>query len=381
MKRHILVSSLIIFLFRGGLVIAEQLPYKEGQLLMRFANVAGRPLAGNTKETILNSIIPGCCVGKEYDGIVQGLTLVNLPSGTTVADALPLFSQSSAFLYVEPNYKLELAATPDDSRFSELWGMHNTGQTGGTDDADIDAPEAWDTAVGSSDVIVAVTDTGVDYTHPDLAANMWVNTAELNGSPGVDDDGNGYVDDIYGYDFVGADVMNPQEDGDPMDYHGHGTHVSGTVGAVGNNNNGVTGVCWDVSIMALKIFDHNGLGLYASDAVGSIQYAVDNDADVINASWGGYSYSQSIKDAIAATDNAGLLFVAAAHNYSMDNDETPLYPASYDLDNIVSVLSTDHDDELSSFSNYGATSVDLGAPGSDILSSMPGGSYGTMSGT
>src|SRR5262249_48878129 len=149
--------------------------------------------------------------------------------------------------------------------FSSLWGLHNTGQTGGTPDADIDAPEAWDVTTGSSSVVVAVIDTGVDYTHPDLAANIWTNAGEVPGN-GVDDDHNGYVDDVHGYDFV-------NNDGDPMDDHFHGTHVAGTIGAVGNNGTGVAGINWNVKIMALKFLDGNGGG-YASDAIRAVNYAV-----------------------------------------------------------------------------------------------------------
>lgn len=377
MKRTILVTSLII-LFASCFVFAEELPYKEGELLVRFANVGGQVPDSDAKQAILNSILPNCCLCREY-GIVPGLALIQLPSGTTVADALPQFSQSSSFLYVEPNYRLELYAVPNDTRFGELWGMHNTGLTGGTVDADIDAPEAWDIATGSSSIIVAVTDTGVDYTHSDLAANMWVNQAEQNGAPGVDDDGNGYIDDIYGYDFGDFD-------GDPMDDSfaaGHGTHVSGTIGAVGNNGLGVAGVCWDVSIMALKMADF--IGLLWNDAVlSSIEYAVDNDADVINASWGGYYYSQAEYDVIQEAQNAGILFVAAAGNEDNDNDGAfPAYPASYDLDNIISVMATDFDDNRSDIpgwwsSNYGATSVDLGAPGGELLPSIFGGILSTI---
>ncbi|NIO63665.1 MAG: S8 family serine peptidase, partial [Gammaproteobacteria bacterium] len=192
--------------------------------------------------------------------------------------------------------------------------MHNTGQTGGTVDADIDAPEAWDIQTGDPDIIIAITDTGVDYSHPDLADNMWVNTDEQNGQPDVDDDGNGYVDDIYGYDFAGAFNNDPTDgDSDPCDMHFHGTHAAGSAGAVGNNGEGVVGICWNVKLMALKIFaDDRAIvpDLLVGDAVEAIGYAVDNGARIINASWGGLDYSQSLYDAIAAAGDAGLLFVA-----------------------------------------------------------------------
>ncbi|MHC4573778.1 MAG: S8 family serine peptidase [Planctomycetota bacterium] len=251
--------------------------------------------------------------------------------------------------------------------------MHNTGQTGGKPDADIDAPEAWDIGTGSQDIVVAVIDTGVDYTHVDLAANMWVNEAEYYGTPGVDDDGNGYVDDIYGYDFR-------NNDGDPMDDHFHGTHCAGTVGAVGNNGEGVAGVCWNVRIMAVKFLSSGGSGT-TEDAISSVEYTTLMGANLSSNSWGGGGYSQGLKDAIDAGGAAGMLFVAAAGNDNENTDEHPHYPSSYDCESVISVMSTNHNDSKSGFSNYGPVSVDLGAPGSDILSCKLGGGYHYLSGT
>jgi len=289
--------------------------------------------------------VPGSAVHKEYDRIVPGLTLIKLPAHATVADGLFGFSRSPDVLYVEPNYKRWLCVLPNDPNFPNLWAMHNTGQTGGNVDADIDAPEAWDIETGDPCVIVAVIDTGVDYEHPDLADNIWVNEEELNGDPNVDDDGNGYIDDIYGYDFGGADGNDPNSwDNDPMDFYGHGTHVAGTIGAVGDNSEGVTGVCWDVSIMALKFFADDGTGGYVSDEIEAIEYARVMGAHVINASFGGYFDSQAEYDAIAAADANGILFVAGAGNNSYSNDIFPFYPSSYDLENIISVMATDHAD-------------------------------------
>jgi len=366
MKRQILIGSLIVLLAGGLAAAAIDVTYKPGQLLVRFAEVDGQPPDTQAKNAIASSILSCPCspVQKEFH-IVPGLALIELPSGVMVEDAQALFSASEDILYAGPNYKVELAGVPNDPMFGQLWGMNNTGQTGGTSDADIDGPEAWDIATGGdNEVVVAVTDTGVDYDHPDLAANMWINTAEKNGTPGFDDDGNGYVDDIYGYDFA-------NDDGDPLDDNFHGTHCSGTVGAVGNNGVGVTGVCWNVKIMAVKFLDAYGSG-WLDDAIESVEYAVDNGVDVISASWGGYGYSQALYDAIDAARIAGVLFVAAAGNDDNDNDGTwKFYPASFDLANIISVLATNDDDGKPSFSNYGATAVDLGAPGSDILSTFP----------
>ncbi|HEX9506410.1 MAG TPA: S8 family serine peptidase, partial [Acidimicrobiia bacterium] len=246
--------------------------------------------------------------------------------------------------------------------FPYLWGLRNTGQTGGTPGADIHALQAWNTQTGSSSVVVAVIDTGVAYTHPDLAANMWVNTGEIPGN-GIDDDGNGYVDDVYGYDFV-------NHDGNPFDDHGHGTHVAGTIAGVGNNGIGVVGVNWHARIMALKFLGASGSGS-TSDAVSAVLYAANMHAKVMNNSWGGGGFSQALMDAITTANSAGSLFVAAAGNFSDDNDVFPNYPSNYDVPNVVAVAATDHNDALATFSNYGHTTVDLGAPGVNILSTVP----------
>jgi len=285
---------------------------------------------------------------------------------------------------VSPNYRCTMySTTPNDPGFERdlLWGLHNTGQsvngTEGTDDADIDAPEAWDTSTGSSDVVVAVFDTGVDYTHKDLSANMWVNSSEADGEIGVDDDDNGYVDDLYGYDFAGG--SNGENDPDPMDIMGHGTHVSGTIGAKGDNDVGITGINWDVKIMALKVF-RPSLGAYDSDILEAIDYVLtmkDKGVNIvaINASYGGGcgdDYQNSaMNDAIKSLGEKGIIFVAAAGNENNNNDETPSCPASYDASNIIAVAATDQDDTLAYFSNYGETSVDIAAPGTNILSTLP----------
>ncbi len=306
-----------------------------------------------------------------------------IPPSMRIEEALAILRGNPLVEYAEPNYIVRALATfpndppfdPGDPNYGKLWGLHNTGQPvngiPGTSDADIDAPEAWDIHTGSSDVVIAVIDTGVAYNHPDLddgtQRNIWINDVELNGILGFDDDGNGYVDDVRGWDFVG-------EDNDPTDYHFHGTHVSGTIAAIGNNATGITGVNWLASIMPLRIFGVSGYGDTAK-AIEAITYAADNGARVINASWGGGDFSQALYDAISYANDTGCLFVAAAGNggddgIGDDNDQDPFYPASYDLPNIISVAATDHNDNLASFSNYGATSVDVGAPGVNILSSI-----------
>jgi len=301
-----------------------------------------------------------------------------LPPGLGVAQAVQALSRNPNVRYAEPNYILYADLEPNDPLFDDLWGLHNTGQTGGTPDADIDAPEAWDIATGTGEIVVGVIDSGVDYTHSDLAANMWENPGEIPDN-GKDDDGNGYVDDVYGWDFY-------TDDNDPMDDYGHGTHCSGTIGAVGNNGIGVVGVNWNVKIMALKFLSAGGSGSTA-DAIDSVGYATmmrrDFGVNIVltSNSWGGGGFSQALKDAIQASGDAGMLFIAAAGNGNTDTDANPHYPSSYDLDNIISVAATDRDDDRASFSNWGLTSVDLGAPGVVIVSTLPAESYGAKSGT
>jgi subtilisin family serine protease len=232
-------------------------------------------------------------------------------------------------------------------------------------------------------VVVASIDTGVDYTHPDLAANMWHNPGEIPGNS-IDDDGNGYVDDVYGIDTA-------YDTTDPWDPNGHGTHTSGTMAGVGNNGAGVAGVCWSAQIMALEYLDKDGSG-WTSDAIECINYMTSekiyHGVNVVaaNCSWGGGGYNQSLYDAIAAAGDAGIVVVCSAGNGGSDgvgddNDYSPSYPASYDCSNIISVAATDSGDYLASFSNYGAASVDLAAPGVGILSTMPSEGYEWMDGT
>jgi len=304
----------------------------------------------------------------------QRTVLVRLPDGVFVTEAVNdmLALKDPRVTYAEPNHVVWAAGvTPNDPSFNLLWGLHNTGQTGGTPDADIDAPEAWDMFIGSSDVIIAVIDSGVDYNHPDLAPNIWINPGESGTGKetnGIDDDGNGYVDDVHGFDFCRRYPL--LADSDPMDAHGHGTHVAGTLGAVGNNGLGVVGINWLCKIMCLRFLDAEGVGNYY-DAAEALNYAVTMGARVINSSWGGDSYNLTLLDALTVARDAGVLFVAAAGNNATNNDVLPNYPSSYDVDNVVAVAATDHNDELWWASSWGATSVDLAAPGSDIYSTHP----------
>jgi subtilisin-like proprotein convertase family protein len=293
------------------------------------------------------------------------------------AEALTALRNHPYLECAELNYILTIDAIPNDASFDQLWGMHNTGQTGGTADADIDAPEAWDITTGSYDIVVGVIDTGIDYNHPDLAANVWTNPAEIPNN-GVDDDNNGYIDDVHGINSITGS-------GDPMDDHYHGTHCAGSIGAVGNDGYGVVGVCWNVKIIGMKFLDSQGSGSTA-DAIECIDYSIGLvnsgvNLKVLSNSYGGGGYEQIMVDAIEAAKNAGILFVAAAGNDGDNADVTPHYPSSYSNTNIVSVAATDHNDGLAYFSTYGLTTVDLGAPGVDIKSTYPNNSYGTISGT
>jgi len=292
----------------------------------------------------------------------------------TVETALKTLSASSLVESVSPNSLVEITdIIPNDTNFNDLWGLHNTGQQGGKVGADIDALAGWEIAKESPNVIVAVIDTGVDYTHPDLADNIWTNSEEIADN-GIDDDGNGFVDDIHGYDFYA-------DDADPQDENGHGTHVAGTIGAVGDNELGVAGVTWDVQIMPLRFVSPTGSGT-TFNAIKALDYAVLMGAQITNNSWGSNTNSQTLSDAIAAASAAGQLFIAAAgNNYGKNNDINPYYPSGYNLDNIISVAATDRNDKLADFSNFGPTTVDLAAPGDSIYSTLPGGGYGYKSGT
>ena len=275
---------------------------------------------------------------------------------------------------IQPDFRLSIATTPNDPDFGELWGLNNTGQVGGVVDADINALEAWEISTGSSEVVVGVIDTGIDYTHPDLVDNIWTNPGEIAGD-GIDNDGNGYIDDIHGWDFV-------NDDNDPIDDQGHGTHVAGTIGAVGNNDLGVVGVSQDVSLLALKFLGSSGFG-DLTDAIEAVEYAnglkdLGTNLVMTNNSWGGGGFSAGLQQAIENALDRDILFVAAAGNSATDSIS---YPAAYEFDNVISVAATDRIDQLAGFSNFSPDWVDLAAPGVDVLSTQPNNSYAVFSGT
>ncbi len=301
--------------------------------------------------------------------------LIEIPAGESAADAIARYERHPLVEYAEPNGRWRATATPNDPELQRLWGLHNTGQTirgiAGAADADIDAAEAWDLTTGSSSVVVAVVDSGIHYAHPDLAPNIWANPGE-NGAGretnGIDDDGNGYVDDRRGWDWVtGNELVVGSGDNDPVDENGHGTHVAGTIGARGNDGYGVAGVNWDVRLMPLRVLDRDGVGEFWGVAK-AFAYAGQKGAHVVNASLGGPEPSQAVSDAVS--NAPGTLFVFAAGNHAEDNDDIPQFPCNDTHGNVICVASSTSGDDLSSFSNWGATTVDLAAPGSNVLSTF-----------
>jgi subtilisin family serine protease len=371
-------------------------------------------------------------------GLVDGLYEVDLSGGVSVGQALAAYQAEPGVLSAEPNYLLHSAWIPNDPSFSSQWDMSNTGQGGGTRGASINAPAAWSVTTGSRRTVVAVMDSGIDYNHPDLYLNIWINQAEIplsrranlidvdgdglitfrdlndprNQGPGKITDVNqdGYIDagdilapmvrDAQGRDTGAGGWAYPgnTQDGDtahpndfvgwnsnantnnPFDGYGHGTHVAGTIGAVGNNGQGVAGIDWNIQLMPVKFLNDSGFGSIAQFVAG-LNYAVAHGAKISSNSWDGAPYSQILYDAIANARAHGQIFVAAAGNGGSNIDTSPSYPASFGLDNIVAVAATDQNDKLAGFSNYGPHTVALAAPGVNIFSTNPGKSYGVRSGT
>jgi subtilisin family serine protease len=327
---------------------------------------------------------------------IDGEAVIEDQDGRTAEEVAAQYRALPQVVYAEPNFEIALdplededtsadpnnddppvvkAPAPNDPLFAEQWSLLNTGQRSGKAGADICATRAWTKTTGSNKVVVAVIDTGVDYRHTDLAGNIWTRPANL--APYTDKE-LGTFDDLHGFD---ASDM----DGDPMDDNGHGTHCAGIIGAEGDNKEGVSGVNWHVQIMPLKFLDAGGRGTLR-DAIECINYVIARKHDgvnvrIISASWGSMMGSRSLEDAIRRAGEEGILFVAAAGNSSTNNDRLPHYPSNYDQPNVVSVAALDRNDRLARFSNYGARSVNIAAPGAEIMSTWPGNEYEEHSGT
>jgi subtilisin family serine protease len=323
---------------------------------------------------------------------VNGLVSIDDLDNTNAETTARLYASMTDLVeYAHPNYEIRVdpldpfsakdrvygtgSATPNDPEFGNQWALNNLGEDGGTRRPDIDALEAWGKSRGSDKVVVAVLDSGVDYKHRDLEANIW---SRPDSMPEYADDELGSFDDVHGFD---ADANA----GDPMDDNGHGTHCAGIIGAEGNNNEGITGINWNVSIMPLKFLGRGGFGT-TKNAIEAINYAIDRkqkgvNVRVINASWGSTQYSKALEDAIRAAGEQGILFVAAAGNNGTDNDKRAHYPSNYDLPNVISVAALDRKDTMASFSNFGVKTVHIAAPGREILSTWLGNTYREASGT
>jgi subtilisin family serine protease len=361
--RGLAAVSLLVLLAFPGAVSASAHPgprsYAPHELIVRFERGSTRAERNHVLAEIGARVL--------QRSTRPGLLRVRLGARASVERTAAELARRPEVARAQPNHLYSIANAPNDPQYLDntLWGLNK-----------IHAPEAWDLTTGNPALTVAVVDTGVDYTHPDLAANVWMNPGEVGGDS-LDNDGNGFVDDVQGWNFAGG-VYPPR---DPMDTDGHGTHVAGTVGGVGNNAVGVTGVNWNVKVMPLRAGDANGLSDF--DIVSAFNYACANGAKVINGSFSGPDQSPEILSAINACPQA--LFVFAAGNETNNNDFAPSYPCSEPSANIVCVAATMPNDTLASFSNYGLSSVDLGAPGNAIWSTYaaatPPAQYAYMSGT
>lgn len=310
----------------------------------------------------------------------KNLHVVRMARDSDVKGAIDRLSSDPAIEFAEPNYVVHAFddGTPNDADFGKLWGMKNTGQTDssgqtGTVGSDINVLPLWQQGhKGSKKVVVSIIDTGIEWSHPDLKGNVYTNAAEIAGN-GKDDDNNGFIDDVHGWNFA-TNNNNSNDD------HGHGSHCAGTIGGMGNNGQGVAGVNWEVTMMPVKFLDAQGGGTLQG-AVDSINYARMMKVNVMSNSWGGGGFSQALFKAIQDARDAGILFVAAAGNESNNNDNSPTYPASYQVENVVSVAAIDNRDAIASFSNYGIRAVHVAAPGVRIFSTVKDAGYDTYSGT
>jgi len=306
---------------------------------------------------------------KNHEGtILNNIYSLKVPIESDILSIVADYSSKTFVKYAVPNYFLELLEIPNDESFDFQWGLHNTGQTidyfTGTPDADIDAPEAWNIETGSPDITIAIIDTGVDYTHPDLADNIWTNEGEIPDN-NIDDDDNGYIDDTMGWDFVGESPFFPKPDNDPLDSDDHGTHCAGIASGAGNNSVGISGVCWNCKIMPVKVAGGIIGFINLKGAAQGIAYATDNGADIISMSFGGRGHFPIIKDALDYAHEKDVVLVAGSGNIPFFRY---IYPAAYD--NVIAVAATDYDDKLADFSTTG-TWVDVAAPGVAVYSTIP----------
>jgi subtilisin family serine protease len=345
--------------------------YKEGRLLVKTVSPSAEDplahIASHISARMLSSY-----------SLVPGLRLYEFDKNVVIEEAIDIFNASGLVEYAEPDYYLKVAV--NDPRFSELWALENTGQSGGLVDADINATSMWAIEDGSDNIVIGIIDTGIDYNHSDLSANMWRNSLEIANN-NIDDDNNGYIDDVFGINAI-TNVGNPFDD------HSHGTHVAGTIGAQGNNALGVVGVAQKVKVAGCKFLAASGSGTTA-DAIECLQYFANlktrstSPVNIVatNNSWGSTTHTAALQDAIKAHQGLGILFVAASGNSSTDTDSTPFYPANYELSNVISVAATDRSDNLAYFSNFGNRTVHISAPGSAILSTIPNQGYASYDGT
>jgi len=361
MHKNITITTIFfcILLFltvHNYLYASERLPYAEGEMLVKFKKQAEQ----NSMKHIQAITAMDMDVIEYYP--INDIYRLKIRGNEPLQTALKTIESYAEVEHAEPNYvRYKKGVTPNDPLFSQQWGLQN-----------IHMPEAWYIEQGERNIVIAFVDSGIDYMHEDLKNNLWRNTGEICNN-GIDDDGDGYIDDCYGINTITGS-------GDPMDdeSHGHGTHIIGIAGAVGDNLKGVSGVNWRVSIMALKFIGADGKGTVA-DELEAIGFAVKRGVKVVNMSYGSYDYSEFERQAI---ENAGnILFIAAAGNETLNNNINPLYPASYDLPNIISVAASDEGDKLLYFSNYGGNTVHVAAPGLSILSTLPGNNYDTSNGT
>lgn len=368
------------------------LPYVEDQILVKFkANAEPVASAEELADEILQR--PGAraeSLSPKTRG--GGAQLFHLNGRMSVEEAVLRANADPRVEYAEPDYILQVSQTvPDDPFFTQMWGLSNLGcSLCGSDQPapGIDAPRAWDITTGSNEVVAVVLDTGVDIAHEDLAPNVWVNPREIAGN-GADDDGNGFVDDVNGWNFFDKTNQVFKSSSDDL----HGTHIAGSIGAAGNNGTGVTGVAWRVKLMSLKFLGGSKGKGSTANAIKGINYAIDQrnrgvNVTVINASWGGSKESQSLRDAITAAGDAGILFVCSAGNEGADVDQIPAFPSGFGgLPTCLSVAAITSTDNLASFSNFGHRSVGVAAPGQSILSTTPrnqfspNGAYAMLSGT